>query len=174
MNMTQQSLTNLNILEAHVFSAIGSQTVTIVKSFFSQLFARNRWIRFDANLSDHKVVILFLDFLVRYWPEREYELVTGYPRLSFNRLLEKFIPLLQHFYRYEVCWGTFEIRYKRREYFSSTLPSGMKNVTLIVDAMWGGPLPPRAPRIPWWLRLLPYLLYLSIYLIFLYHLYFLL
>jgi hypothetical protein len=70
--MTQQSLSNLNILEAHVFSAIGSQTVTIVKSFFTQLFPQNRWIRFDANLADHEVIILFLHFLVRYWPEREY------------------------------------------------------------------------------------------------------
>jgi hypothetical protein len=49
-------------------------------------------------------------------------------------LLEKIIPLLQYFSRYEVCWSTFEIREKRREYFSSTLPSGMENVTLIVDA----------------------------------------
>jgi hypothetical protein len=70
--MTQRHLENLSILESHVLSAVGPQVLTKVQNFFSKIFAQNRWIRFDGQLPDNEVVILFLHFLVRYWPEREY------------------------------------------------------------------------------------------------------
>jgi hypothetical protein len=96
--------------------------------------------------------------LVRYWPEREYgifsfqfynfiievshskdlELVTGYPRSSMNRLLEKIILLLPHFSKFLICWTSYEARKEAQKHFPSTIPEGMDNVTLIVDAT---PLP---------------------------------
>jgi hypothetical protein len=70
--MSGQHLSNLNILESHVYAALGKKVVLRVQNFFSKLFAQNRWIRFDDALPDNEVVILLLHFLVRYWPEREY------------------------------------------------------------------------------------------------------
>jgi hypothetical protein len=70
--VTQRHLENLSILEFHVLSAVGSQVLTKVQNFFAKIFAQNRWIRFDGQLPDNEIVILFLHFLVRYWPEREY------------------------------------------------------------------------------------------------------
>jgi hypothetical protein len=156
--MTQRHLENLSILESHVLSAVGPQVLTKVQNFFSKIFAQNRWIRFDGQLPDNEVVILFLHFLVRYWPKREYgifsfnfcifiievshsensELVTGYPRSSMNRLLEKIMPLLPHFSKFLICWTSYEARKEAQRHFPSTIPEGMENVTLIVDAT---PLP---------------------------------
>jgi hypothetical protein len=58
--MTQRHLENLSILESHVLSAVGPQVLTKVQNFFSKIFAQNRWIRFDGQLPDNEVVILFL------------------------------------------------------------------------------------------------------------------
>jgi hypothetical protein len=69
--MTQRHLKNLSILESHVVSAVGPQVLTRVQNFFSKIFAQNCWIRFDGQLPDNEIVILFLHFFVRYWPERE-------------------------------------------------------------------------------------------------------
>jgi hypothetical protein len=76
--MTQHHLKNLSILESHALSAVGSQVLTKVQNFFSKFFAQNRWIRFDGQLPDNEVIILFLYFLVRYWPEREYGIFSFY------------------------------------------------------------------------------------------------
>jgi hypothetical protein len=52
--------------------------------------------------------------------------------------LEKIIPLLPHFTKYEVTWTNYEERKSARKYFPSKIPENMEDVTLVVDAT---PLP---------------------------------
>jgi hypothetical protein len=70
--MPPKTLKNSAMLETQVLNALGERTVQRIQNFFSQFFAVNRWIHFDNDLPDHEVVILFLHFLIRYWPHREY------------------------------------------------------------------------------------------------------
>lgn len=53
-------------------------------------------------------------------------------------MLEKMIPILEHFSQKEVCFTSYEERRKALTLFSSTIPEGPENVTFIVDTT---PLP---------------------------------
>jgi hypothetical protein len=70
--MPPKTLKNFSMLETKVLNALGDRTVPPVQSFFSQIFATNRWIHFDNDFTEHEFVILLLHFLVRYWPHRDY------------------------------------------------------------------------------------------------------
>jgi len=142
------------MLETQVLNALGERTVQRIQNFFSQFFALNRWIHFDNDLPDHEVVILFLHFLIRYWPHREYgrffqndrfvvincslfknvEMLCEYAHSSTNRMLEKMIPILEYFSQKEICLTSYEERKMAQSYFTSTIPEGFENVTFIIDA----------------------------------------
>jgi hypothetical protein len=72
--MPPKTLKNFSIIKTHVVNALGERVLERIQSFFAQVFAENRWIRFDNDVPDNEIVILFLHFLVRYWPQREYGL----------------------------------------------------------------------------------------------------
>jgi hypothetical protein len=98
----------------------------------------NRWIHFDNGLPDHEFLILFLHFLILYWPHREYEMLCEYAHSITNRMLEKMIPILEYFSQKEICLTSYEERKMAQSYFTSTIPEGFENVTFIIDAT---PLP---------------------------------
>jgi hypothetical protein len=44
------------------------------------------------------------------------------------------MPFLPHFSKFLICWTSYEARKEAQRHFPSTIPEGMENVTLIVDA----------------------------------------
>jgi hypothetical protein len=70
--MSGQHLLNLNILESHVYAALGKKVVLKVQSFFQNFLPKIDGFASISALPDNEVIILLLHFLVRYWPKREY------------------------------------------------------------------------------------------------------
>jgi hypothetical protein len=66
------------------------------------------------------------------------EMLCEYAHSSTNRMLEKMIPILEHFSQKEICLTSYEERKMAQSHFTSTIPEGFENVTFIIDAT---PLP---------------------------------
>jgi hypothetical protein len=104
-----------------------------VRDYFVQTFERNKRICFDLDISCHNAATLFLHWLIKYWPEREYELNCNYSHSNFDRLLKLSVPLLDLFSNNEIKFGSLQERINNRKYFHKMIPEELKEVTLIAD-----------------------------------------
>lgn len=62
------------------------------------------------------------------------EFYCGYSHSSFNRFLDKMIPLLDAFSNTEINMQDYESRVQSRNYLLVPLPSEFRDATLIIDA----------------------------------------
>jgi hypothetical protein len=67
-----QTIENLHILQKHVDRVLPPPVQKKVRDYFVQTFERNKRICFDLDISYRNATTLFLHWLIKYWPEREY------------------------------------------------------------------------------------------------------